>query len=216
MITVGSTGCLWGDIMTISANRFLTLAEMKVNAQYIMNYLLPLGWTKNAISGMLGNMQTESTINPGIWESLDEGNMSRGFGLVQWTPASKYTNWADLNGLAWGDMDSNLLRILYEVEENIQWIHPSMTFYQFTQSTDTPYNLGLMFLQYYERPADPDQPNRGTQAEYWFNTLDGGGVVDPPDEPDVIGGQLPPPSGTNTSKQLITMLLTDAVNGWKW
>lgn len=200
--------------MTYSGNRFLSLAEMTVNAQYILDYLLADGWTKNAICGMLGNMQTESTINPGIWENLNEGNMTGGFGLVQWTPASKYTNWADLNSLVWEAMDSNLLRILYEVENNIQWIHPTMSFSQFTQSTDTAYNLGMLFLAHYERPAEPNQPARGTQAEYWYDTLEGGGVIDPP--PDVIGGPLPPASNTNTTKKMITMLLTDAVNGWKW
>lgn len=48
---------------------------------------------------MLGNMETESTINPGIWQSLNSGNASGGFGLTQWTPATKYINWANNNGL---------------------------------------------------------------------------------------------------------------------
>lgn len=161
--------------MVYSANRYLTLDEMKVNAQYILNYLMSKGWTKNAVCGMLGNMQTESTINPGIWQSLAEGNLSGGFGLVQWTPASKYIDWADANGLPFQEMDSNLKRILYEVDNNIQWINENMTFSQFTQSTDTPYNLAMLFLSSYERPANPNQPTRGTQADYWFNNLDGSG-----------------------------------------
>lgn len=199
--------------MTFSGNRFLTLSEMTVNAQYILNYLMAQGWTKNAVCGMLGNMQTESTINPGIWQSLDEGNMSGGFGLVQWTPATKYTDWADARSLVWGAMDSNLKRILYEVEENLQWIHSSMSFLEFSQSTDTANNLGMLFLAHYERPADPDQPNRGTQATYWFNNLTGGGVVDPPD--GGIGGQLPPPSIGNLNTTIIQLLLSDTLNGWK-
>lgn len=73
-------------------------------------------------------------------------------------------------------MDANIYRILYEVENNIQWIATSTynySFREFTQSTDTPYNLALAFLANYERPADPNQPARGTQAEYWYEFLGG-------------------------------------------
>lgn len=193
--------------MTYSSNSYLTLAEMKVNAQYIWDYLRPLGWTKNAVCGMLGNMQTESTINPGIWQSLDEGNMSGGFGLVQWTPATNYTNWADSHSLVWTAINSQLQRILYEVENNLQWIDSEMTFQEFTQSTDTAYSLAMLFLAKYERPADPNQPIRGTQADYWFSFLNGssgGGVT------------LPPYAGGNFITNNIHLLLADALNGWKW
>ena len=72
----------------ISGNRYLSASEMKNNAQIIMDYLLAAGWTKNAIAGMLGNMQTESGCNPGIWESLTI-DWSRGYGLVQWDACNK-------------------------------------------------------------------------------------------------------------------------------
>lgn len=92
-------------------------------------------------------------------------------GLVQWTPYTKYTNWVS------GDpstMDNNLSRILYEVQNNLQWIATTeynYSFSDFTQSTDTPYNLAMAFLNNYERPSDPNQPSRGTQAEYWYKFL---------------------------------------------
>lgn len=97
--------------------------------------------------------------------------------MVQWTPYTKYTDWVS------GDpstMDNNLSRIIYEVANNIQWIATSTynySFYEFTQSTDSPYNLGLAFLGNYERPADPNQPQRGVQAQEWFEFL--GGVIPP-------------------------------------
>lgn len=181
--------------MVYSENRYLSLEEMKVNAEYIFSYLINEGWTKNAICGMLGNMQTESTINSGIWQSLDFGNMSGGFGLVQWTPATKYFDWADLNELNYSEMDSNLLRLLYEVTNNIQWINPSMTFYEFTQSEDTPYNLAMKFLQYYERPADPNQPKRGVQADYWYSFLEGVSVGGKPLFPTTEGLTITSPYG---------------------
>ncbi len=169
----------------ISNNSYLDLAAMTLNATYIYGRLLESGWTVNAIAGVLGNMQVESTINPGLWENRDQGNMSRGYGLVQWTPATKYTNWADNRGLEWGHMDSQLARIQYEIEENIQWIHPSMTFYEFTRSDLPPYDLAMLFLAHYERPLDPDQPIRGEYADMWFTALSGM-------EPPIIGPSIPP------------------------
>ena len=163
----------------ISSNAYLTMDEMKVNAHYISGHLLSHNWTYNAIAGVLGNMQVESTINPGIWQSLNEGNMTGGYGLVQWTPASKYTDWADSRGLEWGHPDSQIARILYEVDNNIQWIHPSMTFKQFTLSTLPPYDLAVLFLHHYERPAEPDDDNRGQNANFWYEYITG----NPPTEP---------------------------------
>lgn len=165
------------------------MEEMKINAYEIWTDLYSAGWTVNAVAGMLGNMQTESTINPGIWESLNAGNMSGGFGLVQWTPASKYIDWANDRGLSYTELSSNLQRIKYEVENNVQWGNsstgepPPYNFEGFTKSTDTPYNLGLLFLKHYERPYDPNQPVRGTQANFWYNYLTGEEPPDPPDPP---------------------------------
>jgi len=151
------------------------MEEMTENAEYILGYLLDKGWSREAICGMLGNMQTESTINPGIWQNLDAGNTRLGFGLVQWTPATKYINWANKRGLATAAMDSNLKRIEWEVQNNVQWINPSMTFRQFTKRTTSPEDCARLFLKHYERPANPNQPARATQARYWYNNLSGEG-----------------------------------------
>lgn len=162
-----------------AGNFWLTLPQMTVNAQYILDFLQDRGWTKNAICGMLGNMQTESTINPAIWQGLDEGDTSEGFGLVQWTPATKYLNWCTARGYAYDKMDSNLLRIIEEVETDTQWGNdslgnpPPFSFEGFTHSTLSAYNLGMLFLRHYERPEVYNQPIRGEQAQYWFNTLTG-------------------------------------------
>ncbi len=164
-----------GDGSIYCSNSYLTTKQMTVNAQYILNYLRKKGWTKNAVCGMLGNMQTESTINPGIWQSLKENNLKGGFGLVQWTPATKYTDWADSNNLTRANMDSELKRILYEVRENKQFTSTSnynMTFSQFTQSTKSAYYLACAFLHNYEKPKNASQDEtRGNQATYWYNTL---------------------------------------------
>jgi hypothetical protein len=171
--------------MYYSGNRYLTIDEMKVNAQYVYNYFSASGWTKNAICGILGNMQTESTINPALWEGLDNTNLMGGFGIVQWTPSTKFTVWCSDMDLNPNEMDSNLKRILYEVANNAQWGNDSLgnpppySFSEFTKSTEPPYTLAMNFLHYYERPAVYDQPDRGTQADYWFSYLNGTTPPDP-------------------------------------
>lgn len=201
--------------MTYSSNSYLTLEQMTVNAQYILDYLISQGWTKNAICGMLGNMQTESTINPGIWEGLDNTSPSNGFGLVQWTPSTNYTDWADANGYTHDSMDGQLQHILYEKANGLQWISTAsypMTFSQFALSTDTPENLAYAFLYDYERPASLDQPDRQTQARYWYDNLSasGGG-----------GGGSPGSStgvtitfGSSSNSQVIALLLGGTLKGW--
>jgi hypothetical protein len=196
-------------------SRPLTLAEMTVNAEYILGFLLPLGWTRNAICGILGNMQSESSINPARWQSDNIGDLSAGFGLVQWTPASKYIDWANNSSLPYKEMDSNLQRILYEVDNNLQWIEKTsypLSFAEFTTSTETPEYLAGAFITNYERPADPTQPARGTQARYWWDNLSGTGIItDPTDPPDPTD---PNPNLTK-GNALMHLLLCDALHGWK-
>lgn len=159
-----------------SGNYYLSLSQMTDNAQYILSYLLDKGWTKNAICGMLGNMQRESTINPAIWQNLDEGNTSLGFGLVQWTPASKYINWCADNGLIYTEMDSNLKRILWELENGEQYIatdsYPE-TFREFTKSTKDVSYLASAFLHNYERAGVSAESERQQNAQYWYEHLEG-------------------------------------------
>lgn len=161
----------------ISGNRYLSIDEMTVNAQEIMNQLTSRGWTKNAVAGMLGNMQTESTINPGVWESLSP-NVNNGYGLVQWTPATKLISWAESEGLDYTSGDAQLQRIDWEVANNQQWIATSqypMSFQEFKVSTLTPEYLAQVFIRNYERPRNPNQPIRSPQARYWYDNLEGGG-----------------------------------------
>lgn len=163
--------------VTGANNRYLTREEMHQNAAYIWWYLSQRGWTANAVAGMLGNMEVESSINPFIWQNLDEGNFDGGFGLVQWTPATKLTNWCSNNGLVYYEMDSQLERLIWEQENENGQFAPAgdynMTFTEFKNSTLSPNELGMIFLACYERPADPNQPARGENAEYWYTYITG-------------------------------------------
>lgn len=63
-------------------------------------------------------MQSESGIIADRWESDRVGNMNGGYGLVQWTPATKYIDWAKSKGLAYQDVFSQCKRIEWEVANN--------------------------------------------------------------------------------------------------
>ena len=58
----GLFGEYWGN--TFDSSNTMDIEKMKVNATYLYGYLIQEGWTVNAICGMLGNMQSESAINP--------------------------------------------------------------------------------------------------------------------------------------------------------
>lgn len=156
----------------ITGNRYLSLTEMQNNADIMYAFFTGKGWTVNAISAMFGNMQTESTLNPGIWENLDP--FVGGYGLVQWTPYTHYSEWA---GDGWQDNgQKEMERIIYELENHLQWISTSlypMTFREFSQSDKPPAYLAQAFLYNYERPTVKPQPARSKQAEYWYEYLVG-------------------------------------------
>lgn len=160
----------------ITGNRYLTQEEMQVNAKYICDYLMGCGWTLNAVCGMLGNMETESTMNPAIWQNLDEGNTSLGYGLVQWTPATNLIDWCQGQGqgLEYSSMDAQLQRILYELENGIQYYQTDeypLSFSEFSKSTMPVSYLAQAFLYNYERPSNMNQPERSYQAQYWYDYL---------------------------------------------
>lgn len=170
-------------------SEYLSQAEMNQNANYINLFCFFHGWSPNAIAGMLGNMQAESGFNPGIWQNNDVGNMNGGYGLVQWTPATKYFEWCESRNLSDpSEMDNNLTRIQYEVDNGLQWIptidYP-LSFKEFTTSNKSVSYLAKAFLLNYERPADQSvekQNLRASYAENWYKFLTGE-VPDPDDPP---------------------------------
>lgn len=137
----------------VSKNGYLTQAEMEINAKYIWNYLGSRGWSVNAVAGMLGNMQHESNINPGLWE----GGTGPGFGLVQWTPSTDLTDWCAKQQpqLDPNDIDSQLECLIWEKDNGKQYYrnHYDYTFKTFSTSTDDAYTLACAFAFDYERSA---------------------------------------------------------------
>ena len=131
-------------------NYALSQAQMNANAVEVYKYFSGRGWSLNAIAGILGNMQSESYVNPGVWQSLNEGNYSGGFGLVQWTPATNYTNWAMANGYSITDPNGQLYWIDTLSESTGQWIPTgsyNMSWVAFKTSGSSPEDLASAFLK---------------------------------------------------------------------
>ena len=120
------------------------------NATKVYNYLSNLGWSLSAIAGVLGNMQVESWLSPGLIQGTHRsqlpnsaadlsdvpnsvminfyGNSGYGVGLVQWdgytstAPAGqKLVSFAERYGLNWYEGDTQMFRIEREQATNIQW-----------------------------------------------------------------------------------------------
>jgi hypothetical protein len=193
---------------------WLTEEQSLNNAQMVVNHFKGTDWTKESLSAMCGNMRHESSINPSMYEYGYAWEEDRGYGLVQWTPRSKYWDWAVANGLTPEMGDSQLARIDYEVENNIQWIPKEeiemLTFAEFRQNARnwSVEKLTESFTWGYERPnrtaGEESMPDRKAFAQRCYNELDftgtGGGVIDPPSSPK--------------KNDLIPLLLSGAINGW--
>lgn len=160
---------------TLCSNSYLKQNEMLVNARYIYKYLSDKGWTSNAIYAILGNMEAESTINPGVWNGLVSNDPTRAYGLVQWKPSTKLSDWLDSKSKS--DIDNQLSRIVYEAENAQQWSSskhsPAMSFAEFTTSTKTCAVLAEYFLRCYERPGNESSKVDGRQrkANKWSTLI---------------------------------------------
>lgn len=161
----------------IAGNRFLNMEEMTNNAYIIGQILIDADWSPYSVSALLGNMQEESSINPAIWENLDP--FAGGYGLTQWTPYTKFSEWAG------DDWETNYYkeveRIDYERENNLQWfrnplapiIDPPVSFTEWAYNTDELdiETLTNYFLWFYEHPGQTIQPERAEYAQYWYDNV---------------------------------------------
>lgn len=119
-------------------------------------------------------MEKESQLNPNFWENKETNNFDKGYGLTQWTLATKYLNWISKRNGEKDDIDWQLNRLIFEVQADYlkekgyddkevlladQWIDSHhlnpISFYEFTVSEDkTPEDFAEYFLRCYENPAN--------------------------------------------------------------
>ena len=179
-----------------SSSEPLTLSQMQVNARYLYDFMSSIGISTNAICGMLGNFQVESTINPGRWQNDSVGSTSLGYGLAQWTPATKYLNYYETYGFGESYEMKFQIAYLYGYElENHKEYFPTTnypeSYEEFLVSTKSPGYLAKAFLYNYERAGVEKVDLRVEYANYWYEFLTGSTPPYDPDDPT----PTPTPSG---------------------
>ena len=164
-------------------NRYLTQAEKETNAKIIYKYLYYKGWSRNAICGAIANMEAESTLSPGRIEISDSDNDGDfAYGLIQWDPPTKWTNYAAEHGYTQNDIYRQIDYLVYSMRYGGgEWIvrnvpaEYQLYAYEYIVSNKTPYELAVSFLLCYERPTDSGtnvRDYRGNLATQWLEFFD--------------------------------------------
>lgn len=161
------------------------------NAFMIWSILSNLGWTVEAVCGLLGNVQIESGVNP--WRYQYDSIQSRssaqtwggGYGLVQFTPCRKYQqdsramamtgygpNYSDQTGS--NDDGTAQLRFIdqYADYEPDLPSYP-MTYAEYKASTLSADYLAEVWFYNYERGDPTSLQQRKDAALYWYSVLQG-------------------------------------------
>ena len=164
----------------------LSQNEKEFNANLAMSYLRRTGFTIYSAAGIVGNMWAESQMSPGQWQ----GNtpFSGGYGLVQWTPYTLYSDWA---GNEWENNGPlEMQRLTYEKANGLEF-YPSTTYPQWRwnnfaelaptegMTENDAVNLAAsIFLHNYLRPASYDsESTRQYHARYVFEHCHGAGSM---------------------------------------
>lgn len=163
------------------------------NAYQILQVLSEKGWTVNAVSGILGNMDVESGYNPWRWQKDDVQSYkgspwtNHGYGLVQFTPADKYIdsekaemysgfgpNFIDAEGSEFDGVAQ--LEFVNNNDDGgyIKTDKYPLTYAQFKSSAMDAEDLASAWLYNYERPKSyASEDARRSAAAYWYNVFNG-------------------------------------------
>ena len=173
----------WHQVVT-DAYGALTADEKYDNAILTYYALVHMGFTDEAAAGVMGNIQAEGDFNPGQWEHGFNMAPSSGYGMFQYTPSTKYTNYAVIQGVDINDPDQN-------GPCQIRWLddHPSQwnasaagySYDAYKQLTDER-AAAIAWMLYWERPASTSpaqQRARADNASYWLNEIQNNFPSDP-------------------------------------
>lgn len=163
-------------IYEIGVAKYFNKSQMQNNATEFYNYFRNKGATLQAICGMLGNIQRESSLNPGIKQG---SSTSLGWGLIQWTPSTVLTDWCKNYGYNWYDGLAQCERIFCEGEGTKgaggSWIPTSKYAYswsEFLALTDVA-EATKAYLYERERAGVEALDDRLQYANEWYEYLNG-------------------------------------------
>lgn len=146
--------------------------------------------TKSAAMGIIGNMTWESGLNTGQWEHGYNMDPSSGFGLAQWTPSTKFSNWAgstSMEIMCDGDLQMEFLLendpnqwSTYYVDMNTGYssyydvtVPILYTIEDYFESNEDPETLAVAWMVYWERGSAEYAhfEERQQYARYWYDHL---------------------------------------------
>ena len=160
----------------VGTDVYLTQSQMENNAKLFKQYFQSKGVTLESICGMLGNIQQESGLNPGIKQTA---STSSGWGLIQWTPSTVLTDWCNTYGYAWYDGDAQCLRIWSEGTNEmgaggtfIPTAEYPYTWSEFCALTNVD-EATKAYLYERERAGGEKLENRLEYARKWYDFLNG-------------------------------------------
>lgn len=189
----------WIVKVGVEASAYLTQSEMENNATEFYGYFNSKSFTIESIAGMLGNLQQESNINPGLKQSA---STSSGWGLIQWTPSSNLTDYATAHGADWatGEIQTQLMWDEIINGYGNQWLPKPALGYtytgeEFSKLTDVS-EACKAYLYERERASAEELPKRLTYASNWYEYLTG---VTPPTPPE-------PPTPTKRKRMPVWMM----------
>lgn len=171
-------------IVKIGIDPSMTQTELENNATEFYGYFNSKGFTIESICGMLGNLQQESKINPGCKEK--GGN---GWGLIQWTPHTNLTDYANAQGSDWATGEIQTQLMWEEIINGYggQWLPKpelgySYTGDEFSKLTDV-FEACKAYLYERERAGAQALSKRLTCASNWYEYLTGVTPPTPPESP---------------------------------
>ena len=179
--------------------------EQKHNVDKIYAIFHALGWTDNAIAGMLGNMQVESGLDPAcsypkigntmadIDNTHAENYPDNAYGLVQWKGRgsvdpdnNQLVGYAIRYGYEWYDGDIQMNRLTWEYQTPAKFHNQTVdgvyyTFSSYASSTSSPSVLAKAWMVCYEGTYSV-LSNRQSNAEYWLTYIQSGPTPPTPDD----------------------------------
>lgn len=172
------------------ASDVLTTLQMESNVTVMHNIVSDKfpSWTTEALAALCGNGQSEGALNPSQWQYGLNKSLSGGYGLWQWTPATKFLNWAADRGYDRTSILYQIYRIEFERSTGIQYYATTdynFSFTDFLTGVHTVEELARAWLYNYERPADPasSESIRVQRSERWYTFLTGQEPTPPGPEP---------------------------------
>lgn len=178
----------------IATDVYLSQDKRNDNAKLVYNHLHnTLNWTPQAVAGIIGNMDVESTVNPALIQGRNIHTLidnysclsissSTGVGLVQWTGdtstppvGQKLASFAIRYGMDWYNGELQCFRLQREYEENIQFDPGTVDgvywdWESYITSKESPSILAKVWQYLYER-GGTDTETRQRKALYYYRIL---------------------------------------------